>query len=135
MRPLVLAVGLSTVITLSGAHVNTSSAQEQSARLRVGETVRVGGANASLTFEAVQRDSRCPKGARCIRAGEAVVVFRLREASGETSMVTFEVPPGGGATHSSHGYRIDLVALDPQAATDVEIAPADYVATINIQTQ
>ena len=107
--------------------------QEQSARLRVGEALQIGGARTSLTFIRVERDSRCPRGARCIRAGEAVVVFSLREDDGGVSTLTFEVPPGGGASQPFQGYRIEVIGLDPQAETDVEIAPGDYVASIAVQ--
>jgi hypothetical protein len=81
----------------------------------------------------VTRDSRCPKGVRCIRAGEAVVVLELREGADETSTLTLDVPPGGGASQSLRGYRIEIVSLDPQAEADVEIAPRDYTATIGIK--
>jgi hypothetical protein len=126
------AVVLAAGILLEGLVV-TAPAQKQSAKLRVGETLRLRDANMSLTFVRVERDSRCPKGARCIRAGEAVVVFSLREEDGGVSTHTFEVPPGGGASQSFQGYRIEIIGLDPQAETDVEIAPADYVASIAIQ--
>jgi hypothetical protein len=106
---------------------------EQSARLRAGEALQIGGARTSLTFVRVERDSRCPKGARCIRAGEAVVVFSLREDDGRVSTVTFDIPPGGGASQSLRGYRVQIIGLDPQAETDVEIAPDGYVASITVQ--
>jgi hypothetical protein len=128
-----LAAIVFTTVVLSEARVETAPGQDQSARLRVAETLRVSGANATLTFVSVQRDSRCPKGARCIRAGEAVVVLSVREGNGDATTLTFEVPPGGGASQSFHGYRIQIVGLDPQTETDVEIAPSDYVATIAIR--
>ena len=106
---------------------------EQSARLKVGEALQIGGARTSLTFIRVERDSRCPRGARCIRAGEAVVVFSLREDDGGVSTLTLEVPPGGGASQSFRGYRVQIIGLDPQAETDVEIAPDGYVAAIAVQ--
>jgi hypothetical protein len=124
-----------TASILLEARVMTAPGQEQTARARVGETLRIGGTNASLTFVRVERDSRCPKGARCIRAGEAVVIFSLREEDGAVSTLTLEVPPGGGASQSFHGYRVQVVGLDPQAETDVEIAPSDYVAAIGVQKQ
>jgi hypothetical protein len=113
--------------------VAAAPTQEPSARLRVGEALQIGGARTSLTFVRVERDSRCPRGARCIRAGEAVVVFSLREDDGGVSTLTFEVPPGGGASQSFRGYRVQIIGLDPQAETDVEIAPDDYVASIATQ--
>ena len=113
--------------------VAAAPTQEQSARLRVGGALQIGGARTSLTFVRVERDSRCPRGARCIRAGEAVVVFSLREDDGDVSTLTFEVPPGGGASQPFQGYRIEVIGLDPQAETDVEIAPDDYVVTIALR--
>jgi hypothetical protein len=129
----VLAALAFTASILLEARLVTAPGQEQSGRLRVGETLRMGGTNASLTFVRVERDSRCPKGVRCVRAGEAVAAFSLREDDGVVSTLTFEVPPGGGASQSFHGYRVQVVGLDPQAETDVEIAPSDYVATVGIQ--
>jgi hypothetical protein len=113
--------------------VAAAPTQEQSARLRVGEALQIGGARTSLTFVRVERDSRCPRGARCIRAGEAVVVFSLREDDGGVSTLTFEVPPGGGASQPFQGYRVEVIGLDPQAETDVEIAQDDYVVTIALR--
>ncbi len=131
-----IALTLSASLMMSMAHaevrVSSSSEQKQTARLRAGDTVQIDGSSAALTFRAVTRDSRCPKGARCIRAGEAVVVLELRDGSRETSTLTFEVPPGGGASKSLRGYQIDIVSLDPQAEADVEIAPGDYAATIAV---
>jgi len=124
-------------MTMSMTHaevrVSLSSEQEQTARLRVGDVVQIDGSIAALTFKAVTRDSRCPKGVRCIRAGEAVVVLELREGADDTSTLTFDVPPDGGASLSVRGYRIEILSLDPQAEADVEIAPRDYVATIGIK--
>jgi hypothetical protein len=131
------ACALAAVVFTAGlfleGRVVAPPAQEQPATLRVGATLQVRGGKTSLTFLAVERDSRCPKGTRCIRAGEAVVVFSLRGNDGRASTLTFEVPPSGGASQSFEGYRIQIIGLDPQAEADVEIAPADYVATVAIQ--
>ena len=132
VRAFAVAMIAFTACILPEARVVAAPAQEQSARLRVGEALRIRGASTSLTFVTVARDSRCPKDARCIRAGEAVVVFSLRGEDG-VSTLTFQVPPAGGASQSSQGYQIQIIGLDPQVETDVEIAPADYVATIAIR--
>ncbi len=137
MSRTVIALALSASMTMSMTHadvrVSLSSEQEQTARLRVGDVVQIDGSIAALTFKAVTRDSRCPKGVRCIRAGEAVVVLELREGADQTSTLTFDVPPDGGASQSVRGYRIEILSLDPQAEADVEIAPRDYIATIGIK--
>ena len=135
MRPrrLLAAVVLTTGILVGEGLVVAAPGQEQSAKLRVGETLELRGADTSLTFVRVERDSRCPKGARCIRAGEAVVVFSVGGEVGGVSTLTFEVPSGGGASQSFRDYRIEITGLDPQAETDVEIARADYIATMAIR--
>jgi hypothetical protein len=125
-------VSASLSMSIALAEVRVCSAQEQTARLRVGDMVQIDGSDATLTFKAVTRDSRCPKGVRCIRVGEAVIVLELRGGGGETSTLTFDIPPGGGASQSLRGYRIEIVSLDPQAEADVEIAPGDYTATLAI---
>ena len=128
-----LTLAASLTMSVALAEVRVSSEKEQTARLRVGDVVQIDGSIAALTFKAVTRDSRCPKGVRCIRAGEAVVVLELREGADDTSTLTFDVPPDGGASRSVRGYRIEILSLDPQAEADVEIAPRDYIATIGIK--
>jgi len=128
-----LTLAASLTMSVALAEVRVSSEKEQTARLRVGDVVQIDGSGAGMTFKAVQRDSRCPKGVRCIRAGEAVVVLELREGADETSTLTFDVPPDGGASQSVRGYRIEILSLDPQAEADVEIAPRDYTSTIGIK--
>ena len=128
-----LTLAASLTMSVALAEVRVSSEKEQTARLRVGDVVQIDGSIAALTFKAVTRDSRCPKGVRCIRAGEAVVVLELREGADDTSTLTFDVPPDGGASQSVRGYRIEILSLDPQAEADVEIAPRDYIATIGIK--
>ena len=130
-----LTLAASLTMSVALAEVRVSSENEQTARLRVGDVVQIDGSIAALTFKAVTRDSRCPKGVRCIRAGEAVVVLELREGADEISTLTFDVPPGGGASQSLRGYRIEILSLDPQAEADVEIAPRDYIATIGIKAR
>jgi len=128
-----LTLAASLTMSVALAEVRVSSEKEQTARLRVGDVVQIDGSIAALTFKAVTRDSRCPKGVRCIRAGEAVVVLELREGADDTSTLTFDVPPDGGASRSVRGYRIEILSLDPQAEADVEIAPRDYTSTIGIK--
>jgi len=130
-----LTLAASLTMSVALAEVRVSSEKEQTARLRVGDVVQIDGSIAALTFKAVTRDSRCPKGVRCIRAGEAVVVLELRAGADETSTLTFDVPPDGGASQSLRAYRIEILSLDPQAEADVEIAPRDYIATIGIKAR
>jgi len=133
-RPLALASGMMVAFALADGPPASAAAPQGRGQLRIGGTFVVEGTRASLTFEAVQSDSRCPKNARCIRAGEAVVLLVFRSGDGEKTALTFRVPPEGGATQSTRGYEIQILRLDPQAETEVEIAPGDYVATVRVQT-
>ena len=112
-----------------------TSAPGEPSRIRVGQTLQVPDAGASLTFEAVRSDSRCPKGTQCIRAGEAVVALAWRDSKGESTVLTLNVPPGRGATRVWQGHAIEVVRLEPEAEADVRIAPGDYVVTLGVRKQ
>ena len=132
MSSLVVVASL-LMASIVAAHARAPQAQEAAtSRLQVGDTLRIGGTQVSIVFEAVQSDSRCPKDARCIRAGEAVVILQVEETGRESTPVAFHVPPGGGDSRSSHGYRIEIFRLDPEAETEVEIPQSRYVATLRV---
>ena len=133
MRALVVAACLVTTASLWEAPVKSNGAQPQTAELRVGQALQLANDNASLIFKAVESDSRCPKDARCIRAGEAVVVLQLQDTPGAATVLTLKVPPEGQASQSARGYQITILRLDPQAELDIEIPPSDYVTTIAVQ--
>ena len=133
MRALVVAACLVTTASLWEAPVKSNGAQRQTAELRVGQAMQLANDNASLIFKAVESDSRCPKDARCIRAGEAVVVLQLQDTPGTATVLTLKVPPEGQASQSARGYQITILRLDPQAELDIEIPPSDYVTTIAVQ--
>lgn len=73
--------------------------------IQLGETVHFPDeeANVELRFNRVQRDSRCPANATCVRAGEALADFTLVE--GDTTITfTLEVP----------GLRMEM--MEPEEA-------------------
>lgn len=99
-------------------------------RLPLGESVAVADTDLSLTFVAVERDSRCPKGVQCVRAGEAIVVLSIQRR-GETSEMRFEVPPGGAVNASFAEHTISL-ELEPEAVAGKRIERDDYVAIVTV---
>jgi len=113
--------------------VMTSKQAEHTGRLRVGQTMMLEGTSTTLTFAEVRGDSRCPKDARCVRAGEAVVALQLRDAGDPPSTLTLHVPPGGGATETLRDWRIEIVSLDPQTEVGVNIEATDYVVTVRVR--
>ena len=63
-----LLLGLSIGCTSVGEKVKTSFGQEFS--LRIGQSAQIGENELEIKFEKVTEDSRCPKGATCIWAGQ-----------------------------------------------------------------
>ncbi len=95
--------------------------------LHVGEAAVVEEAKLSLTFSAVTQDSRCPRDATCVWAGEAVVELRALW-EGEPTELTFKVPPGGSDAQVLRGLMISIVGLDPQTKSGKRIEPNTYIA-------
>lgn len=65
---------------------------------------------AHLRYVEVLADSRCPPGARCIRAGEARVRFGLDTGRGEADPLVLTIP--GESARTLAGWRIELLELD-----------------------
>ena len=98
--------------------------------LRVGESARTDDGALVIGFEGVTADSRCPKGERCVWAGDATVRVWLQQGGGPR--LTHELHTASNTPHAenapSHGLR--LVRLDPVPITGRAIAQGDYVATL-----
>lgn len=103
--------------------------------LRVGETMEVEGEDLSLRFVEVRSDSRCPKDARCIRAGEAVVVLEARASDREVRELILEIPPGGSAREFFDGLVVHVVALEPPAESGKKIEPCEYVLKVTTEKE
>ena len=97
--------------------------------LAIGETARLDDAELSLTFRDITRDSRCPKEVSCIVAGSAVVRFDAVVA-GETTTLTFEIPPGGEDAQSLAGLTFTLTALEPEPEAGKKMERSSYVAKL-----
>ena len=60
---------------------------------------------ATLTFVDIVSDSRCPKGAQCVWAGEVTIAMKLATPLGNKS---FELS-GQASTQSALSYRVELL--------------------------
>jgi hypothetical protein len=97
--------------------------------LRVGESARTHDGALVIGFEGVTVDSRCPKGERCVWAGDATVRVWLQKAG--STRLTRELHTAPGATHADGAAsRLRLVRLDPAAVSGKAIAQSDYIATL-----
>jgi hypothetical protein len=98
--------------------------------LRVGASQQVDGDRLRVGFEAVVADSRCPRGARCVAAGEARVRIWLADGRGRE---TRELETPAAPTASFRSYTVELLQLEPYPTLDREIAPGDYSVTLVVR--
>ncbi len=112
--------------------VYSQSEAADSVRIRVGQTIVVGGIR--VRFEAVESDSRCPMDVVCIWAGDAVanlVVEQNCDCNSPAFLLklhTFLEPKSGVA----YGNRVELRALLPYPSSQSTIKPDAYSAWLRI---
>lgn len=110
-----------------------SSPLRQPFDLRIGATATLAD-GVKVSFDAVTSDSRCPLDAVCVWAGEAVVSVSLSPTAGAQVQRELRTTPGASeATYAAHIVR--LVALAPYPRSTEPIRPADYVATLTVDTR
>ncbi len=104
---------------------------EGTVRLAPGETARLGGGTAFVTFEGVDSDSRCPIDAVCVWEGNAAVRVRLRDPGGDSRTVTL-------GTHLEPrqaevaGWTVRLQVLEPSPTASTSIDPDRYRAVFRV---
>lgn len=101
--------------------------------LPAGQSVTVSGENIALKFLAVTADSRCPKGAQCIWAGEAKCDVQVTYC-GEVSTVNLTESGGtdGFSKTSFRGYVFSF-RVQPYPELGTQISPADYELVMKIE--
>lgn len=94
--------------------------------------MHVSGTDASITFESVGADSRCPTDVQCVWAGDAAVVLRFRASGRDT---TFTLHTGLEPKAGNIGtLRVELVGLAPTPRSTVTTAPGSYRATLIVRS-
>lgn len=101
-------------------------------RLAAGASAGVRGEPLVVTFGRVLEDARCPRGAQCVRAGEAVVAVVMQKRGDRAETLELRTPPGA-ATGAYHEYTVELAALEPAPAAGDSIPPDAYVATLVVR--
>ena len=100
--------------------------------LGVGQTSRVAGTEASVTFVRVVEDSRCPKGVQCVWAGNATIELRVTSGSGKPELVQLQLDAPTGTTVVAKGLHLTLQRLDPYPENGRSVSERDYRAAIAI---
>lgn len=122
-----LLIAVSVLVPLSGC---TQPAVDEvnldtEFTLAVGQTATVAGENLSTKFVEVVSDSRCPKGATCIWAGEASCLIELTASDATLSKVLTQPGPSSPSTATVAGYDIAFDIL-PYPELGKQIAAKDY---------
>jgi hypothetical protein len=99
--------------------------------LKVRDKVELDGGRIEIGFEAVLADSRCPRGVRCVRAGEAKVQVWIKEGS-EPGRSHVVIGPAPAFYPVSRNYSIQMKALEPYPEAGAE-KPEDYRLTLAIR--
>jgi hypothetical protein len=86
----------------------------------------------SLTLDSVPEDSRCPDGAMCVWAGNAVTAFKFT-TGGETIHFNLNTLPSMRNDTTLAGYHIRLIGLTPYPSLYHPVKHSDYVAKILIR--
>lgn len=130
----VMAIAVATsaagcVRPASGPAVQASLGQEVTLAPR--QSVTVEGTNLAVEFLRVTEDSRCPRGTRCVRAGEAKVELLLTmQDRVENAILTTDGEPRS-ATFGP--YTVHLVGLAPVPTTAGAPKAEEYRATLRIE--
>lgn len=95
--------------------------------LRAGQSAQTGDGALRIGFEGVGADSRCPKGERCVWAGDATVRVWLQRGAGARVRLELHTAPGMARAEPA---PVRLVGLEPVPVTGTVLAPGDYVATL-----
>lgn len=97
--------------------------------LAPGQSATIAEASASLRFDRVENDSRCPGDAICIQGGSAQVQIQVLRG-GRTRPHTLNT--GDSRPVQDQDLTITLVELAPYPFSSMPFPPEDYRATLRV---
>ena len=106
--------------------------------LSIGEQIAVTEIEASLRFDDLLEDSRCPVDVHCIWEGNARLSLTLLSGQHEEIPFLLDTSPNvpGGSSQTRFLYRdhtIFIAQLQPEPRSDVSRSPEDYRLTIGVE--
>jgi hypothetical protein len=134
-------VAMSATTLLASSGQASAGAADHSPLLSVGESTHFDD-SLKITFIGVKNDSRCPKGALCIWAGDAEVLLRVRVEGQLPQIVRVHtnlkpqivvisaVAPGKVGVPKS--YSIRIAGLTPQPKVGKKLRQSDYRLGLSI---
>ncbi len=127
MRTLFFSLVLTLVF---GAGLTVSAQRTQQVTVRVNRQAKISRSNLTIKFIAVE-DSRCPKDANCVWAGNAKVTIRVTGRRGASK--TFDLNTNLQEKSARFdGYEITLGTVTPYPASNVRINRNGYTASFTV---
>jgi hypothetical protein len=124
-------LGLILTLIFGGAAVSTANAQSaQQVSVRIHNQKSVMRDKLRIKFIAVE-DSRCPRDANCVWAGNAKVTIRVTNRRGQSK--TFDLNTNlQGKSARFDGYEIKLGSVSPYPRSDIRINRNGYTASFTV---
>ena len=98
--------------------------------LQYGDSALLGTGGPSITFSAVEADSRCPVDVTCVWAGDAHIRLDGNRGAGPEPL---QLHTGVEPTEAAFaGYRIRLLDVAPPRRQGDDVRPADYSVRLAI---
>lgn len=98
---------------------------------RVGETAYIADTHFSLRVEGVPEDSRCPREAVCVWAGNARVALTLRGMSNTAAADLNSTLEPRAVTR--WGYTVELVDVQPLPTAGTSVPVQEYVIRLRVK--
>jgi len=98
--------------------------------LGVGQAATLAGTDLTVTFKLVDSDSRCPEGARCAWAGEAIVTLLLAQPNQPEVKLKLRVSDQAGSVHGA--FHLQATGLTPYPKMDTRLVAGEYAVTLVI---
>jgi len=126
-----VVIGLFTCLACSSPTEPKGAQFDLPFTLAPGAAAVLGTENLQVGFDQVLADSRCPRGAQCVVAGDATVrVWLAKSPRGRENRELKTTPDGSQGVYDA--YKITLVTLAPSPEVGSRIRPTDYVATLMV---
>jgi hypothetical protein len=136
VRPMLLAAALPLLAACASAAGAAGSPPDRAPgepfTLAMHDSAHIATTRIEIRFARLVSDSRCPTGAQCITAGEAVIELTLTRGSAKPASVEITTTPGGSCVTSGDA-EIELQSIEPVPALSKMPKESDYRATLVVR--
>ena len=130
LLPLIVFAACASAANSGSPTAQGSVKLNQSFSLKVGTSTSIDGEGIQVGFDTVISDSRCPKGAPCIVAGDATIRVWLAGSSQPRETRDLKTSPFAASQTVINSWRLTLSTLAPEPTVDGPPRASDYVAAL-----